>query len=298
MLQSHVNGERTRHHPHYLRSTLYCGICGSRLIVTHARSHTGEVYEYFICAGRHSKRAPTCEFKAITIPAVEDAMQRLYDQIALSQTSRDRTEDHLREQLVALHASTAQEIADLTATKQRLEHQKQKLLEALYSETLSADMLRTEDQRLDRELSQVTARLKAISQDHEGQQRFILEGLDLAEYCGQAYRVASDAMKRMLNQVFFSRVYVVQDDQSGELTCQGVYEHPFDVIFGYSATGPLSSPCGQREGATGANSRRDATTGNSSGRVSSTTLSGGSPFAVGLTTDFLVGLTGFEPATP
>ena len=55
VLASHVNGERTREHPHFLKGSLYCRNCGSRMIITYARSGSGVRYPYFVCAGRHSK---------------------------------------------------------------------------------------------------------------------------------------------------------------------------------------------------------------------------------------------------
>jgi hypothetical protein len=56
VLFSHVNGERKRKHLHFLKSVVYCGSCGERLLVQYSRSHTGIYYPYFSCAGRKSKR--------------------------------------------------------------------------------------------------------------------------------------------------------------------------------------------------------------------------------------------------
>ena len=52
VLSSHVNGERVRRHPHFLKSTVYCGQCGERLMVQLSTSATGMKYPYFYCAGR------------------------------------------------------------------------------------------------------------------------------------------------------------------------------------------------------------------------------------------------------
>ena len=38
------------------RVRVYCGTCGSRLIVSHAKNRHGTVYPYFICVGRQQKR--------------------------------------------------------------------------------------------------------------------------------------------------------------------------------------------------------------------------------------------------
>lgn len=43
-LESHRTGEKQREHPHYLKSTLFCGNCGSRLIITKAKNRYGAIY--------------------------------------------------------------------------------------------------------------------------------------------------------------------------------------------------------------------------------------------------------------
>ncbi len=48
--------EATQVHGHYLKGTIHCGQCGSRLIVSNAKNRHGNVYCYFVCSGRHSKR--------------------------------------------------------------------------------------------------------------------------------------------------------------------------------------------------------------------------------------------------
>jgi hypothetical protein len=47
-------GDRRRRHDHYLKGIVYCGACGSRLMISNARSASGNIYPYFVCAGRHS----------------------------------------------------------------------------------------------------------------------------------------------------------------------------------------------------------------------------------------------------
>lgn len=56
ILASHVYGERNRKHPHFLKGTVYCGTCGSRLGVHMAGSRSGEIYPYFVCLGRQRDR--------------------------------------------------------------------------------------------------------------------------------------------------------------------------------------------------------------------------------------------------
>jgi DNA invertase Pin-like site-specific DNA recombinase len=50
-----VSTEKTQSHEHYLKGSVFCGDCGSRLLLTNAKGNGG-VYPYFLCAGRHSRR--------------------------------------------------------------------------------------------------------------------------------------------------------------------------------------------------------------------------------------------------
>lgn len=43
---SHINGERTMRHPHFLKSSVYFGYCGSRLIIDNTVNKNGAVYPY------------------------------------------------------------------------------------------------------------------------------------------------------------------------------------------------------------------------------------------------------------
>ena len=62
--------EATQVHGHYLKGTIHCGQCGSRLIVSNAKNRHGNVYCYFVCSGRHSKRTD-CTRQAMLIEDVE-----------------------------------------------------------------------------------------------------------------------------------------------------------------------------------------------------------------------------------
>ena len=119
VLAGHANGEHTLKHPHYLKSTIYCGICGSRLIITNA-TPKNVTYEYFVCLGRHSKKQPDCTFRATLAEQIEDEVARLYQRIRLHPHARRQLEQTLHAQLTELSEQTAQELDDLTANHRRL----------------------------------------------------------------------------------------------------------------------------------------------------------------------------------
>jgi len=75
-------GEKQRIHPHYLKGSVFCGQCGSRLIVSYAKNRWGSVYPYFICIGRQQKRT-ACTQMALRIESVEQLVERVYASIRL-----------------------------------------------------------------------------------------------------------------------------------------------------------------------------------------------------------------------
>src|SRR5581483_6603747 len=74
--QNHA-GTRQREHNHYLKGTVFCGECGSRLIVSNSRGRAGKVYPYFVCSGRHNKFTE-CTFRAVLIEAVEQKVEEVH----------------------------------------------------------------------------------------------------------------------------------------------------------------------------------------------------------------------------
>ena len=77
-----VSGEKTQTHQHYLKGSLYCGDCGSRVLVSNARSSKNVIYPYFLCAGRHAKRT-NCERKSMFVPDIEAAVEDYYRHVQI-----------------------------------------------------------------------------------------------------------------------------------------------------------------------------------------------------------------------
>ncbi len=62
-------GEKQRIHPHYLKGSVFCGQCGSRLIVSYAKNRWGSVYPYLICIGRQQKRTACTQMASALRPS-------------------------------------------------------------------------------------------------------------------------------------------------------------------------------------------------------------------------------------
>ena len=209
VLASHVNGERVRKHPHFLKSTVYCGQCGERLMVQHSTSATGVKYPYYYCAGRHSKRT-VCNLRAVLIYEVEKKLEDYYHRMQLDSSFRLSVEAMIREEFGTSRKQVESEQADLKREQEKLERERQKLLEAHYAGAIPLDLLGREQERISRALQKIAAQLEATSTQYEGIERNLQLALDLTVDCGAAYRDAPEHIKRMFNQAFFSKVLVIQ----------------------------------------------------------------------------------------
>lgn len=79
-------GEKRRIHDHYLKGSVFCKQCGSRLVITHAVNRHGTTYPYFVCSGR--KRLEACTQRAILIDQVEELVERHYATVQFTEVVR------------------------------------------------------------------------------------------------------------------------------------------------------------------------------------------------------------------
>ncbi len=232
VLASHVNGERVRQHPHFLKSTVYCGQCGERLLVQHSTSATGMKYPYFSCAGRHSKRT-NCTLRSVLIYEVEKKLEEHFQRMQLDSNFRENVEVMIRDEFRSTREHVEAEQGDLKREQEKLERERQKLLEAHYAGAVPIDLLGREQERISRALNKIATQLAATSLEFEAVERNLQLALDLTVDCGAAYRDAPEHIKRMFNQAFFAKVLVIQDDEStGEVRLEAELREPFDTLLG------------------------------------------------------------------
>lgn len=81
VLAAHANSsEKDRKHHHYLKGSLYCGRCGSRMSLTYAKGNGGR-YPYFFCLGR--TRGTGCKQPYVPVDLIETAVERAYGEVRL-----------------------------------------------------------------------------------------------------------------------------------------------------------------------------------------------------------------------
>ena len=206
VLDSHRFGERERQHNHHLKTTVYCGLCGARLLVQNTRNSKGDLYPYFICAKR--QRTHDCPFRAVLIDVVEDRMVELYQTIQLSAADRTQIEHYLHDELAQIEGDKAKAVRSLTTRRTNIEDRRRRLLHAHYEGAIPLDLLKEEQAKLSTELSQIERQLAAYKADAAEVRQHLAQALDLLEDCHRLYTAAPAHLKKLLNQVFFQRVLV------------------------------------------------------------------------------------------
>ena len=206
VLGSHRSGERERMHNHFLKSTVVCGQCGSRLLVQNTKNGKGVLYPYFICARRH--RLHDCPFRAVLIEVVEAQMQEVYRRLYVSEADRQETERYLLAELERIEGEKDRSVRSLTVRRTSLEDERRRLLQAHYAGAVPLELLKEEQERLGRELAGIQRQLDAYQADAKLVRAHVEQALDLLEDCYRLYMAAPDHLRKQLNQVFFERVLV------------------------------------------------------------------------------------------
>ncbi len=218
--------EKQRKHNHFLKGSLYCEKCGSRLIVTNARSHSGKIYPYFVCIGRHQKRND-CTMKAVLIERVEELVEEHYrTAVELKPELREVLMKLLSEDLALYQKKAASERKTLERRRSRLLAERAKLLQAHYADAIPLELLKTEQDRIKAQLAKLEERLAATDQRHADTEANLKAALALAGDCYAAYCGATKAVKRLFNQVFFTRIYVDEGDG-----VRSELAPPFDLLL-------------------------------------------------------------------
>ena len=234
ILASRVNGERNDKHPHFLKGTVYCAYCGSRMTVSNERSKTGTIYPYFVCLGRHRRKFPDCKTRYTLIGEVERKIERLYENIQLPHEVRLAIEEELQKVIAEEKSKYDLEMDGLLGQKRALEHKSEKLLEAHYSDAIPLDMLKKEQSKITKELAAITHEIKQHDITFEQLSQNLTDSLDLIDDCAAFYRNASDTIKRLMNQAIFEKIYI-SNSKEVPLDIEAEYAPPFNSIIAPAA---------------------------------------------------------------
>ena len=286
LLTAHsIGGTHQRTNQHYLRGSVFCGCCGSRLMVTTARNRWGTEYLYLVCSGR-SRKITNCQRQAMSYETIEELIEDEYRTIALSPELRDTIEELVLEDFDKLQASSADDRKQTEKQRIELAAQRQKLLEAHYAGAIPLDLLKSEQERLSAQYDRIQGEITSADANFEQAREILADTLDLARDCHAAYLQADDNTRRLFNQAFFSKIYIDEDDFTREQSIRVDYNEPFDHLLSRLVPAHIHRDLEKNKPA-------------DQGQVSGGSgLSSGAALMVqGSHTSTLVGDEGFEPPT-
>ena len=228
VLESHINGERSNKHPHFLKGTVYCAFCGERMLISNTKKKNGTVYPYFVCSGRHRK-SNDCKSRYVLIGEVERKIEQLYEDIQLPPQIRAAIEEELQGVIAKEKEKYDLEIDGLLGQKRTLEHKSEKLLEAHYNDAIPMELLKAEQEKITKELAAINHEIKQHNITFDQLSESLTNALELLEDVATFYRNGSDIVKRMLNQAIFEKIYI-SCSKEVPLEIEAEYRPPFNAI--------------------------------------------------------------------
>ena len=226
------DGNRDRVLSHYLKGLLYCDRCFSqpeqrlsRLIYTEARGRNGQRYGYFLCRSRQSGQ---CNLPHLPVDLVEDAICRDYTRLQVPDDFATAVRDQLEAAMADQQRMTADLQASLTKQLAKLDAREERLIDLAADGVLTrsriqerSNAIQLERARLQASLTDTTAELGV------GAQR-LRDCLDLVTDPTQLYNQSPDASRRQLNQTFYQRFFL--NDEDSIAVTRDVLNPPFDEI--------------------------------------------------------------------
>jgi site-specific DNA recombinase len=203
-----LSGERSRVHEHYLKGSLFCAECGGRLMFSR-NTGNGGAYDYFICRGKQLGR---CSQRYRRADLIEKAVIRLYASIELTQKQRSRIQKAFEEQLGETEEAAQIETTKAKAALTRLAKQERILLHKHYADEVSDALYEEEQIRIREERVAAERAIRELSIDNEELLANLRKALTLTIRVQDAYQQATESTRKLLNQAFFSRIEISDEE--------------------------------------------------------------------------------------
>ncbi|MGN6188223.1 MAG: recombinase family protein [Conexibacter sp.] len=223
-------GEKDRKHGHYLKGTLYCARCGSRMSLANARGNGG-TYRYFFCIGRHVRRT-VCDQPYLRVEAVELAVTRYYAQVRLSDDEHRQVEAFLAESIGPLERQRKQAADRARRRLAALTGQRDKLLHAHYAGAVPLDQLKREQDRIARELAAAEDTIASAQGEFAKVQQGLDAALRLARDVEGIYLRADAHTRRQCNQAFFCKLFAREDEDGGAIIVDAEFSELYRDLLG------------------------------------------------------------------
>jgi len=203
-------GDKPHKHPHYLKGTVFCAKCETRMLFSRNKGRHGGVYDYFVCLGRHTY-GNGCNLPYASVAAIEEAVADYYATIVLDEDAVVA----IRKTLLKVAKRRNASILRLAKRDRKrildLEAERRKLLQAHLAGAVPMDLLREEQERIKTELANAGASLANTEIHWEVLETNLTKALELATRLDNAYLEADPTVRRYFNQAVLEGVYIDVD---------------------------------------------------------------------------------------
>jgi site-specific DNA recombinase len=220
-----ARGTRERRHNHYLKGTLFCGVCGRGLSFQMAKGR----YEYLYCLGQKNRNPTGCREPYVPAGDLEAQVEQLYERIQLPESWLESLRVDVDAEIASRQRRNAAERQVVTRQLAKTETERRKLLDAYYASAIDVTTLKAEQARIADDVRAAQVRLASIDAHLAEWQEILETAMRFATNCAKAYARASDPTRRRLNQAVFSRI-AVRDSKIVDVG----YHPPFDLLFSSS----------------------------------------------------------------
>jgi len=249
LLEAHrQSGERAHRHTHYLKGSLRCFRCKSRLAYCVSRGNGGS-YEYFFCLGRHERRT-NCDLPHLNPEKVELAIVDFYLGDQLNPEELEALRALVLEDLAQAAKRTESERKRLIAQVTEIRHTRYQWAEKAMAETVPGDIAREKQLQLSCRLAKAESDLALLDRITAETRVDIDRIFELARKAASSYRSSSDKLRREWNLARYEALEIdVEEGQPvvAEAHLTPIFEairtadvrKPRTTSMGRSRTGPV-----------------------------------------------------------
>ncbi len=204
---------RKRIHDHYLKGSLFCGTCGSRLQLDLPTNKQGIQYAYFSCSGRRTRKTK-CTRRAIPVAVAEQLVADCYARISINEAQYVGLAKKVVQAFDERFAARSDELAELAANRRRLEDESDKLLAAHFADAIDLTTLKRHQDRIRTGLADIDRRIENEHDQDQGPRRQINNALRLLIDCQLLYKSTDAHGKRLANQTFTNGIDINEDEEA------------------------------------------------------------------------------------
>ena len=239
-------GERQRRHNHYLKGTLFCGTCGSRLSITLAKGR----FPYFFCLGRHQRRTD-CQEPYLPVEVAEQQVEECYGRMSPDEERVRPLVEVLDREIERREGDNGRAAGRWRRRLTDLEAEREKLLRAYYEDAVPLHLFKREQHRIDAEAAEAETHVAADTDQLAKAREVVDVALKPAVRCERAYANAAPQRRRLYNHAFFDTVYF-----QGRQATEVAHRAPFDALLGGSIKEGQVRPAGFEPATRGLEVRR------------------------------------------